>query len=614
VTPLLFEVLEYSTICSRNGIKITVDQNHVVQQCFPHPYIHSWYRHDIERDLIPERSVKEISQATKIKDLYFDLLKSSKKEIMLIFPSNKAFGRQERIGIISLIKQVVREKNLKVRMLVPVENLETSQELVQEPFPSKENYQQDPSNNIYIRYIAKQQSADLQETILIVDRNVSFVIELIDDTKATFEEAIGLATYSNCKSTALSYVSIFESLWKQTELYQKLNELYERLQEHHNMQKEFIIIAAHELRTPIQPILGLSEILLCKKGSVEQEKELLNVIIRNAKRLRKLTENILDVTRIESQSLTVNKQHCRLNDIITNVLVDHKKEEGDSKQRKIKFAYSSNNDNIIVKADAERLTEVVSNLLSNAIKFTQKGEISVNITRDDIDKQVIVSVTDTGQGIDPEIIPRLFTKFATKSIVGTGLGLYISKRIIEAHGGKMWAENNPDGNGATFSFTIPLVIQQEGIVIDTISTTDIEEGRKKRSIYYDSHKTKMKRIFLVDDDYDHTITFKMGLELANFQVDAYYDSAIALSKFKPDYYDLLLIDVKMPKIDGFELYEKIKEIDNKVIVWFISAYETYYRALKEASSTSKGEMISVPVIEKPIEIDKLVKQIKKELD
>ena len=563
--------------------------------------------HDIDRDLIPEHGVKEIRQAAKIKGLYFELLRLSKNEIMLIFPTNRAFERQERIGIISLVKQVASEKSLRVRMLVPVENLDSSQEIVQEPFPLKENYQQDPSSNIEIRYIAEQRSDDLLEIILIVDRKVSFVIELIDDTKATFEEAIGLATYSNSKSTALSYVSIFESLWNQTEL-------YEQLKIHSKMQKEFITIAAHELRTPIQPILGLSEILLCKKGSIEQEKELLNVIIRNAKRLRKLTENILDVTKIESQSLTVNKQHCRLNDIITNVLADHKKEEGDNKQRIIKSAYFSNNDNIIVNADAERLTQVVSNLLTNAFKFTQKGEITVNITRDDTDQQVIVSVTDTGQGIDPEIMPRLFTKFATKSIVGTGLGLYVSKRIIEAHGGKMWAENNSDGIGATFSFTIPLVIQQESIVIDTISTMDIEKRKKKRSIYYDSHKAKMKRIFLVDDDYDHTITFKMGLELAKFQVDAYNDSAIALSKFKPDYYDLLLIDVKMPKIDGFELYEKIKEIDNKVMVWFITAYETYYRALKEASSTSKKEMISVPVIEKPIEIDKLVKQIKAELD
>ena len=570
--------------------------------------------HDIDRDLIPEHGVKEIPQAAKIKALYFELLRLSKNEIMLIFPTNRAFERQERIGIIRLVKQVARDKSLRVRALVPVEDLEINHEFVQEPFSLKENYQQDPSSNIEITYIAQQRSDDLLEIILIVDRKVSFVIELVDDTKATFEEAIGLATYSNSKSTALSYVSIFESLWNQTELYQKLNELYKRLQEHYKIQKEFITIAAHELRTPIQPILGLSEILLCKKGSIEQEKELLNVIIRNAKRLRKLTENILDVTKIESQSLTVNKQHCRLNDIIRNVLADHKKEEGDNKQRKIKLANFSNNDNIIVNADAERLTQVVSNLLTNAFKFTQKGEITVNITRDDTDQQVIVSVTDTGQGIDPEIMPRLFTKFATKSIVGTGLGLYISKRIIEAHGGKMWAENNSDGIGAIFSFTLPLITQQERIAIDAVSTTDIEEGRKKSSIYYDSDKTKMKRIFLVDDDDDHTITFKMGLELAKFQVDAYNDSAIALSKFKPDYYDLLLIDVKMPKIDGFELYEKIREIDDKVMVWFITAYETYYRAIKEASSTSKKEMISVPVIEKPIEIDKLVKQIKTELD
>ncbi|MGB7635246.1 MAG: hybrid sensor histidine kinase/response regulator [Nitrososphaeraceae archaeon] len=574
---------------------------------------------DIERGLDSENSFKVISQKTKVKDLYSDLLKSSRKEIMLIFPTNKAFERQERIGIIGLLKQVAGEKDLRVRVLVPVENLENSQKLVQEPFPLKENYQQDPSNNIYLRYIAEQRSSTLQEIILIVDRKVSFVIKLIDDNEATFEEAIGLATYSNSKSTALSYVSTFESLWKQTELYQKLNELYERLQVHDKIQDEFISIAAHELRTPIQPILGLSEILLSRKGNIEQDKELLIVIIRNAKRLRELTENILDATKIESQSLKVNKQYFRLNDIITNVLADHKREEENNKQRKIKLTYSSNNDNIIVNADADRLTQVVSNVLSNAIKFTRKGTVSINITTNDTDQQIIVSVTDTGQGIDPEIMPRLFTKFATKSIVGTGLGLYISKRIIEAHGGKIWAENNSDGIGATFSFTLPLVIQQdhkESIVIETAPTmiNDIEERRKKRNVYYNSHKTEMKRIFLVDDDYDHIITFKMGLELAEFEVDAYNDSTIALSRFKPGYYDLVLIDIRMPKIDGFELYEEIKKIDNKVKVWFISAYETYYKALRKVLSTSQGEMGPGSVIEKPIEIDKLVKQIRTELD
>ena len=161
---------------------------------------------------------------------------------MLIFSTNRAFERQERIGIISLVKQVARDKSQKVRMLVPVDNLDSSQEIIQQPFPLKENYQQDPSSNISIRYIVEQRSNDLLEIILIVDRRVSFVIELVDGTKATFEEAIGLATYSNSKSTALSYVSIFESLWNQTEQYQKLNELYKRLQEHYKLQKEFITI------------------------------------------------------------------------------------------------------------------------------------------------------------------------------------------------------------------------------------------------------------------------------------------------------------------------------------------------------------------------------------
>ena len=159
---------------------------------------------------------------------------------MLIFPTSKAFERHERIGIIGLLKQVAREKNIRVRVLVHVKNLENSQELVQKQFPLKENYQQDSVYNMTIRYIAEHRFADLQETILIVDRTVSFVIEVIDDTKSTFEEAIGLATYSNSKSTVLSYVSIFESLWKQSELYQKLNELYQRLQEHYKIQEGFI--------------------------------------------------------------------------------------------------------------------------------------------------------------------------------------------------------------------------------------------------------------------------------------------------------------------------------------------------------------------------------------
>jgi CheY-like chemotaxis protein len=282
-----------------------------------------------------------------------------------------------------------------------------------------------------------------------------------------------------------------------------------------------------------------------------------------------------------------------------------------------------NADLFLIEADRDRISQVISNLLSNALKFTNQDDtIYVTIEKKDTGGigEVTVSIKDTGTGIDPEIFPRLFTKFATKSDRGTGLGLFISKSIVEAHGGRMWAENNSDGKkGSTFAFNIPLAFQQghhqESTVINTAPAmiNDTHERIKKKSDDYSSHKTKIKRIFLVDDNYDHTVTFKVGLELAGFEVDAYNDSAIALSKFKPDYYDLMLIDIKMPKIDGFELYEKVSEIDNKVKVWFITAYERYDKALKEVPPKSR-EMILNHFVEKPIEIDVLVKEIKSELD
>jgi len=441
-------------------------------------------------------------------------------------------------------------------------------------------------------------------------------MELRDDSKTTFDEAIGLSTYSNSKAGVLSYVAIFENSWRQAELYEQLMKVHEQLKIHDKMQKEFIGIAAHELRNPIQPILGLAEIVKSKIKDAKQC-EFLDVIIRNAKRLKRLTEDILDVTKIESQSLDLKKEQFNLSDVITNAMndiminIDFLKK---SQRNEIKLLYHQPQD-IFIQADKGRITQVIFNLLSNAVKSIEEGTISVSLEKKEDNDHVVISIKDTGTGIDPGILPRLFTRFATKSFAGTGLGLYISKSIVEAHGGKIGAENNSDGRGATFAFSLPLIIQQdhrqESMAINTTACAtminDIEERIK-------FHKTKMKRIFLVDDDYDHTITFKVGLELAGFEVDAYNDSAIALSNFKPDYYDLLLIDIKMPKIDGFELYERIRKIDDKVKVWFITAYEVYYKTLKEVSSKSKEETILDRFIQKPIEINNLVKQIKSELD
>jgi signal transduction histidine kinase len=291
-----------------------------------------------------------------------------------------------------------------------------------------------------------QQLSDTKATILIADRKVSLVIEVRDDSKSRFYEAIGLSTYSNSKPGVLSYVSIFENLWIQTEL-------YEQLKVHDKMQKDFINIAAHELRTPIQPILGLSETVLSKSKD-ETQKELLEVVVRNAKRLTTLIENILDVTRIENQSLSLRKERLNINGIVLNILEEYEGRDNKKKDN-VKIVFTPKDD-FFVEADKGRVMQVISNLMNNAIKFTLKGTITVTTKKKEENNEIIVSIKDTGSGIDPEIMSRLFSKFATKSQTGTGLGLFISQNIVEAHGGKIWAENNSDGKGSTFSFSLPL--------------------------------------------------------------------------------------------------------------------------------------------------------------
>jgi signal transduction histidine kinase len=247
---------------------------------------------------------------------------------------------------------------------------------------------------------------------------------------------------------------------------EELRRANEQLKYQGEMQKEFINVAAHELRTPIQPILALADILRSKIKDKEQV-ELLDVILRNVKRFQRLSQDILDVTMIESRSLKLNKHATDLNDLILNIVKDHqeyiRKSEGKVRllyEPEIKAEEGGQNP-IFVDVDRERITQVVWNLLTNALKFTKDGTISVS-TRV-TDREVIVGVKDTGEGIDPKIRTRLFSKFSTSSSQGTGLGLYISKSIVEAHGGKMWAENDTDTDrryGATFYFSLPIIDRQ----------------------------------------------------------------------------------------------------------------------------------------------------------
>jgi two-component system, OmpR family, sensor histidine kinase VicK len=368
----------------------------------------------------------------------WNMIISAREEVSIMFSSPNALRRQIDMGGLQLLKNASEGRGVKVRLLIPSDsdehNLSTMLGEIKLQCPQ-----------LSLRGMEK--GLHTRITIVLADRKECIITELKDDKRDISYNAAGLSTYSKSKSIVSSYVSIFESLWKQTEL-------YEQLKVNEKMQMEFINVAAHELRTPIQPILGLSEVLLNKDGNIEQYHELLNTISRNAKRLQKLTENILDASRIESQTLNLHKERVNINEKIRNVVKDI---ESQIHNPELKIAFFESKDPIYVKADKTRLYQVIANLLGNAIKFTKQGSISVSVDVNDNNNELVISVKDTGEGIHSDILPRLFTKFATRSEVGTGLGLFISKSIVEAHGGKMWAENNSDGKGATFHFTLPLV-------------------------------------------------------------------------------------------------------------------------------------------------------------
>jgi signal transduction histidine kinase len=367
-----------------------------------------------------------------------DLIKSAKHEVLRIYPSFNGFRRQIRIGALHLFREVL-EHGISVRILVPADKQQIDGTIggLELALPTLE-----------IRGLDK--SLQTQMGIIVVDRKESIIIELKDDEKESYHDAAGLAFYSNSRPIALSYASIFETLWKQ-------GVLYEQLKAYTAMQKEFINIAAHELRTPVQPILGLSQVLIAEQKGGKYS-ELLLVINRNAERLRQLIEDILDVTKIESQSLHLRIQKFNLNQLISSVISEHENMiERQQCHKRIVFDFK---DDINIEGDKVRISQVVSNLLSNSIKFT-KEEGSIIITSEQKKEGnkniVVVSVKDAGPGIDSEILPRLFTKFASKSEMGgTGLGLYISKSIIDAHRGEIWYDNNI-GKGAIFSFSLPIV-------------------------------------------------------------------------------------------------------------------------------------------------------------
>jgi signal transduction histidine kinase len=382
-----------------------------------------------------------IENPAEIQKRYHALVESATQQILLFLPTTTAYRREEKIGIFESLEEAVA-RGANIRILLPTDK--EIEEKIQQKIKLKKG--------IEIRKIKTSITTEARSKILIVDNRTYLMVELKDNSKETFVEAVGSAIISNSKSTILSYVTMFDSLWRQAEL-------YEKLEAHDRMQKEFINIAAHELRTPTQAILGYSELLQDDSG--EHTADMLKALTRNAYRLQRLITDILDIARIESGTLILEIESVNLTDLITTAIGDAKNQvKISSKSIEISYFHKQIQDaqqkkDLIVDADKDRILQVLSNLLSNALKFTKEGSIAV--TTEKVENEVIVKVEDSGSGIDREIFPNLFERFVSKSEKGTGLGLFISKNITLAHGGRIWAENNPDGIGAMFAFSLPIV-------------------------------------------------------------------------------------------------------------------------------------------------------------
>jgi two-component system, OmpR family, sensor histidine kinase VicK len=425
---------------------------------------------NIAEGRVEETDIEVIPNPKKGIDNAWKILRSAKKEILIVCSTSNAFRRQLQFGALQILKEIVEKNNAKVRILVPAD--------AEAKLTIKEISISYPG--IDIRSI--EEALQTSITIIMVDRKECVIVESKDDSKGTSYDAAGISTYSNSKTIVTSYVSIFESLWNQTELYEELKksnnqlaDLYkqviatnEQMKTSNNIQREFINVAAHELRAPIQPILGLAEVLRHKEKQqdgreehVENNKdELLSVIIRNARRLQQLTENILDVTKIENRSMELNKEEFILSEVVLESCTDFENQLSEEQRQNVKLIVTLDEGNVLVNADKYRINQVIYNLLNNAIKFTKQGYITISADKEKkVGKEVVVKIQDSGAGINPDIMPRLFTKFASKSHVGTGLGLFISKSIVEAHGGRIWAENSSTGTGASFSFTLPMAAE-----------------------------------------------------------------------------------------------------------------------------------------------------------
>jgi two-component system, OmpR family, sensor histidine kinase VicK len=387
-----------------------------------------------------ERKLKEIEEGTEPEffevindpqrstEIISNLVETINYEALLLLPLSKSMARLYKLGILNrLVASSARGSKINIICPIDSENEGIVQFL--------------RSNNSNVNVLDGPEGS---VGLLVVDNSKFFISEVHEETSKEFSKTLGFGLYSNSIAVIQSIRLFFELLWKS-------DELNEKLKGHERLQTEFINIASHEIKTPIQSILTYSELL---QSEPEKNESYIDAIQRNALRLKLLSNNLLDLTKIQSKTLVIRKDRFDLSEAISSIVEDFRNQIKSNQSHTSVDILFAKHDPVFVEADKDRVTQVISNLIHNALKFTDEGTISLVLKKGG--DEITVFVKDTGTGIEQDVMPNLFTKFTTKHHSGTGVGLYISKNIIEAHGGRIWGRNNPNRKGAVFTFTLPM--------------------------------------------------------------------------------------------------------------------------------------------------------------
>lgn len=406
--------------------KVLVDQQQYIFDSMWNNAIPAEAKYAEIEDGIELQVTATISSAEELYERIFSLIQSAGKQILIMSSDSRIFYRELGQNLSEVLNRV-SSSGLDIRVLVPFTEDASTKQLMAKITAA----------NPKVNFGTMKEEMQRNLTIAVADKTRVVFGALKEKTN----EEIGI--YSNNKSIASTYSLLIESLWNQIEIYRRLQELDE-------LKEEFVNIAAHELRTPVLPIILTAESL---SDDVGADNTKINVILRNAGRLNRLTNQILDISRLDSNTFKLRKESADMMSVVKEVV--HNPSFCDNPRIEISVKSALQTKTIMM--DKERITQVLFNLMDNAVKFATSGVITVSMSQDA--DYVRVDVTDTGKGIDESVKDRLFTKFATKStaeLKGTGLGLYLCKKIVESHGGKIWAKNNESGAGATFTFTLPV--------------------------------------------------------------------------------------------------------------------------------------------------------------